>query len=233
VIKPLTARGNIELVEHDDSQYVLKTIDDSLGHDEIREWENELKTLLLLRDSPNIIDIEALVDIANPYFPDESRVVSGFLIEYASRGALSQILEDNREREFHVKIKWALNIAEGLRDMHVKGLIHGDIKPHNIVITSRNVAKLIDFGGKEFSKGYSAPEMLSIIVGNVPWPKTLDIYSFGILLRELLLGIPNESLIGISEYSPLNALISACVSENPNDRPQISEGITSIKKMIR
>ena len=181
VIKSLTASRNIKLVEHDDSQYVLKTID---RQDEIREWENELKTLLLLQDSLNIINIAALVEIANPYSPHESRVVSGFLIEYASSGSLYEKLDDNGGKgiEFGVKIKWALDITEGLRDMHAKGLVHADIKPRNVVITGTNVATLIDFAGKGYSKGYHAPEMFNIIDSDLPWPKTLDMYSFGVLL---------------------------------------------------
>ena len=229
VIKSLTAGRNIKLVEHDDSQYVLKTID---RQDEIREWENELKTLLLLQDSPNIIDITALLEIANPYSPDESRVVSGFLIEYASLGSLYEKLDDNGGKgiEFGVKIKWALDIAEGLRHMHAKGLVHGDIKPRNVVITGTNVAKLIDFAGKGYSKGYHAPEMFNIIDSDVPWPKTLDMYSFGILLRELF-PCTIEPPIEITEFPKLNNLISACLSENPDDRPHISDAITSIKQV--
>ena len=49
VIKSLTARRSIKLIEYDDSQYVLKTIDQ---FDEMREWENELKTLLHLQRFP-------------------------------------------------------------------------------------------------------------------------------------------------------------------------------------
>ena len=96
---------------------------------------------------------------------------------------------------------------------------------------STNVAKLIDFAGKGYSKGYHAPEMFTIIDGNISWPKTLDMYSFGVLLCELLFCIPNESLIGIEEYLTLKNLISACLSENPDDRPHISDAITSIKQI--
>jgi serine/threonine protein kinase len=228
VIKSLTARRNIKLVEYGDSQYVLKTID---RHDEMREWEHELKTLLVLRDSPNIIDIIALVDINNPYSPNDLRVVSGFLIEYASLGSLYERLEDIRGKdiEFGIRITWALEIAEGLGDMHARGLVHGDIKPRNVVITSTNVAKLIDFAGKGYTKGYHAPEMLPIIDNDVPWPKTLDIYSLGVLLRELLIDIHDNSWV--SELK-LKSLISACLLENPNDRPLISDIITEIKQML-
>jgi serine/threonine protein kinase len=138
------------------------------------------RTILLLQDSPNIINVTALVDIINPYSPNMSRVVYGFLMKYATSGSLDEKLRDNRivDIEINVRIKWALDITKGLLDMHANGLVHGDIKPKNVVITATNVAKLIDFSGNQYSKEYHAPEMLTVAANAMPWPKTLDIYSF-------------------------------------------------------
>jgi Protein kinase domain len=220
VLKSLTTRRTIKLVQHNNTHYVLKTIE---RYDELSEWEHELKALLVLRDSPNIIDIAAFVDIANPYCPNKPRVVSGFLIEYASSGSLFDILEGNgrNEIELRVRIKWALDVALGLHNMHTKGLVHGDIKPRNVVITSLNVAKLIDFAGKGYTRGYHAPEMLSIIDNDTPWPPTLDIYSLGILVNEIFHG---ESL--------LTCLISACLSQDPKSRPKLSQVISSMEELL-
>jgi hypothetical protein len=63
---------NVKLVSHDGSSYVLKTIE---RQDELNQWRTELKTLLLLRDSPHIINVIAIVDIPDPYSPNASRVV--------------------------------------------------------------------------------------------------------------------------------------------------------------
>ena len=71
--------------------------------------------------------------------------------------------------------------------------------------------------------------MLTIIDNDVSWPKTLDIYSFGVLLRELLIDIHDNSWV--SELR-LKSLISECLSENPTDRPLISDIITRIKQMV-
>lgn len=66
VIKPLTMTRSVKLVRHDDSYsyYVLKA---SERQDEIQEWQNELSTLLLLRDSPHIMDLITL----SPLFPNQ------------------------------------------------------------------------------------------------------------------------------------------------------------------
>jgi len=227
----LTTRRTVKLVQHNNTHYVLKTIE---RYDELSEWEHELKALLVLRDSPNIIDIAAFVDIANPYCLNKPRVVSGFLIEYASSGSLFDVLEGNgrNEIELRVRIKWALDVAQGLHNMHTKGLVHGDIKPRNVVITSLNVAKLIDFAGKGYTRGYHAPEMLSIIDNDAPWPPTLDIYSLGILVNEVLLGVPYRRSDSVSEESLLTCLISACLSQDPKGRPKLSQVISSMEELL-
>ena len=230
-IKYLTARRNVKLIEYRDSQYVIKTID---RKDEQGEWENELKTLLLLQDSPSIIRVEALVEITNPYSPSEPSVVSGFLMEYGSLGTLSDNLEGKggTRTEFGVKIKWAQEIAEGLRDMHLKGFVHGDLKPQNIVIVVANNAKLIDFAGKGYTEGYQAPEMDHIINARAPWPNSLDIYSFGVLLRELFYPSNNHAQ-ALPDCHLLKNLISACLSGTPNDRPPMSDIVLAIKRARR
>jgi serine/threonine protein kinase len=113
--------------------------------------------------------------------------VSGFLIEYGNQGSLYEKLQDNggSSISYQLKLQWALEIAEGLGDMHAKGLVHGDIKPQNVIITETNVAQLIsDFAGNGYSKRYHAPEINDIVAVGAPWPVAFDIYSFGVLLRE-------------------------------------------------
>ena len=86
------------------------------------------------------------------------------------------------------------NILEALHSM-TPPIIHRDIKPSNIIITSYNYAMLLDFNAaKQFSgqnesdtvligtPGYAAPEQYGFGSSS---PKT-DIYSLGIVLREML-----------------------------------------------
>ncbi|MFH0937747.1 MAG: protein kinase [Planctomycetota bacterium] len=98
------------------------------------------------------------------------------------------------------------DIARGLAAIHAAGYLHRDVKPGNIIISSKDgVAKLLDFGiaqymepllnNKERQKpehpwiagtpGYMAPE--SITPGIVPGP-AVDIYGLGVVLYELLAG---------------------------------------------
>jgi serine/threonine protein kinase len=231
VIKRLTP-GNIKLVTHGGSQYVLKTIE---RQDEIQHWKNELRTLLILRDSSHVIDLIALVDMSNPYSPIESRVVTGFLLEYGTQGSLYEKLQDNggSSIDYQLKLKWALEIVEGLKDMHAKGLVHGDIKPRNIIITETNAAKLIDFAGNGYSEPYHAPELHDVIARGLPWPTSFDIYSLGVLLQELISGNSDEGFTGNPVAESIDTLILSCLSTNPDDRPQISTLIPLIQSYLK
>jgi serine/threonine-protein kinase len=104
-------------------------------------------------------------------------------------------------------------IASGMNHSHQHGLIHGDLKPQNIVVSqSRNNkiprVKITDFGlsrmtylskgdtelidqqmtfGKLYTKAYAAPEQEGLLAG-IPVGKLSDIFSFGLIAIELVTG---------------------------------------------
>ena len=160
--------------------------------------------------------------------------MSDFLIEYATKGSLHDILQKNLERVVLCdKLRWALDIATGLREIHALDLDHGDIKPHIVLITTTNIAKLIDFAGNGFSKGYHAPEMHDVISRGLPWPISLDIYSLSVLLTELLIKKSTKYLAGELNYQKLCNLIMACLSKVASDRPSASQLVTTLGEMGR
>jgi len=103
----------------------------------------------------------------------------------------------------------AVGVARGLAYLHEKCrecIIHCDIKPENILLDEELGAKLADFGmaklvGHEFSRvlttmrgtmGYLAPEWLT----GAPVTAKADVYSFGLLLFELVSGRRNNGSSG-------------------------------------
>eukprot|EP00971_Amphidinium_carterae_P109864 2176400-Amphidinium_carterae.1 len=90
-----------------------------------------------------------------------------------------------------------LDVTKGLQHLHQNGIVHRDLKPENILMCDGMVAKLADFGwcaeikkdggGRNTFCGtmdYLSPEM----VNNQPHDHTVDVWSLGVLLFEMLVG---------------------------------------------
>lgn len=93
-----------------------------------------------------------------------------------------------------------LELADALYLVHSKGIIHGDIKPANIVFRSDDCPVLTDFGISRrtevsdshnskhdnilASPSYASPEMMQ----GQPFDQKVDIYSLGVMLYEMLVG---------------------------------------------
>ena len=94
-------------------------------------------------------------------------------------------------------------VAQALHHLHHRGVLHGDIKPLNVVRTSTQVYKLIDLdaaarigqdkAGRKYSSAYVPPEGMRAIMGLADFPvahPSWDVFSFGALLFELLTSTP-------------------------------------------
>ena len=92
----------------------------------------------------------------------------------------------------------AAQVARGLAEAHARNIVHRDIKPSNIILTNRNVAKIVDFGLARIlsatsgpastttsgTAGYMSPEQM---LGK-PVDQRTDIWSLGVVLAEMLTG---------------------------------------------
>lgn len=142
-------------------------------------------------------------------------------------------------------------VAAGLAHAHERGVIHRDVKPHNILLDENGQPKLTDFGIARAldatqatrtgmyvgTARYSSPEQLQ---GKEVTPKS-DVYSLGATLYESVTGDPPFSGTPIEiasqhvsktptppgEISPvdgdLEALIVACLAKDPADRPAATQ----------
>ena len=119
------------------------------------------------------------------------------VMELVSGRDFSQKLESEGRLDERTVLKMALDVADGLSALNREGLIHGDIKPGNIVLDREGHAKLVDFGlsgmKRQDSKGhlvgtpnYIAPELLR---GAADTHRS-DLYSLGATLYHLLVGHP-------------------------------------------
>ncbi len=117
------------------------------------------------------------------------------VMELVTGQDFSQKLEREGRIEERVALRMALDVADGLSALHREGLVHGDIKPGNIVLDRDGNAKLVDFGLSGMTRldssgalvgtpNYIAPELLR---GAADTHRS-DLFSLGATLYHLLSG---------------------------------------------
>ncbi|KAF7828462.1 G-type lectin S-receptor-like serine/threonine-protein kinase LECRK3 [Senna tora] len=119
--------------------------------------------------------------------------------EFMSNGTLAQILFGQPKPIWNLRVRFALGIARGLLYLHEEcdtPIIHCDIKHQNILIDQHFMPKISDFGLAKLllwdqsrtntmirgTRGYVAPEWFK----NVPVTTKVDVYSFGVMLLEII-----------------------------------------------
>ncbi|CAL5355866.1 unnamed protein product [Camellia sinensis] len=119
--------------------------------------------------------------------------------EFMSNGSLANFLFGLPRPDWYQRTQMALGIARGLVYLHEDcnaPIIHCDIKPENILIDQNFTARISDFGlakslllnqtrthtGIRGTRGYVAPEWFK----NVPVTVKVDVYSFGVMLLEII-----------------------------------------------
>lgn len=158
-----------------------------------------------------------------------------------------------------IALDFAIQIAEGLRYSHKKGIVHRDIKPGNIIVTPENQLKIVDFGLALFvdrplpndakkimgTMGYMAPEQRQ----GGPTDFRTDIWSLGVILHEMLLGtrpeVARNSFIAGAQKtqgytfpfkslntSKLGAILTRALQPDPNDRyDSVSDFLADLRKV--
>jgi serine/threonine-protein kinase len=142
-------------------------------------------------------------------------------------------------------------VCDALRVTHSKGIIHRDIKPDNILISSSKVAKITDFGIVHVEEATFTPTGALIGTPRYMSPEQVqgaridgraDLYSMGIILYEWLTGTPpfvtgdvayqqvNVTPAAVSDLNtevpaPMNNLIMKCLEKNPAGRFQTARDL--------
>lgn len=172
-------------------------------------------------------------------------------MEYAERGNLFNFIRKNKNLSENQKVTIFEKVCLAIEYIHSQNIIHRDIKPENILINDDFEIKVCDFGwavalnANEIRNTfcgtyeYMAPE----IYKNKSYDNKVDIWSLGILMYELLHGYSPFKGKAMKEiYSNIikqrikfedwvchdaRVLINEILSQNPKDRPTISEILKS------
>jgi len=183
--------GRVYLVSHNDTKqlFALKVIDK-------RKLMVSYGKLDIIYNEINIHSKLSHENIIKLYNVHEDKENINIIMEYAENGNLFELIskEKNGLKE-SVAFSYFIQVVNAVYYLHNNNIIHRDIKPENILIGKDNKVKLCDFGwAKELTLEnrstfcgtveYMAPE----IVGSENYDYSVDIWSLGILLYELLYG---------------------------------------------
>lgn len=156
----------------------------------------EAKILAKLQNTPNIVSVQN-------YFKENNTAY--FVMEYIDGMSLKDYLADQGGKILYVQALAILEpIMEALVQVHALNLLHRDISPDNIYITSRGESRLLDFGAARFAlgdgksvsvilkHGYAPEEQYSSHGNQGPWT---DVYAMGATFYRCITGmLPPDSV---------------------------------------
>jgi len=201
-------------------EVAIKVMQKRLGEDPafIENFQREAQAAAKL-NHPNIAQIYSFGQaLGQPYI----------VMELISGGSLDRMMAEQGPLNPAVVFHVGLQIAEGLREAAEAGLVHGDVKPENILFDNDKNAKLLDFGLAAMNKAptaeiwgtpfYIPPEK----VKKQPTDFRSDIYSLGATLYHAIAGVPPfdgtdiSAVVKarfISDPTPLRSLRGSIVPE--------------------
>ncbi len=200
-------------------------------------------------------------NIVNIYDVGSEAGIHYIVMEYVEGVTLKTYIEKKGRLTYKEAVSIAIQVGRGMEAAHAKHIIHRDIKPQNILISTEGKAKVTDFG---IARAVSNNTISADVMGSVHYASPeqarngfvdgkSDIYSLGIVMYEMVTGrVPfdgettvaiaiqhlQEEMVAPSAYAPdlpvsLEKIILKCTQKSPDRRyDNISDLLIDLKKVL-
>src|SRR6266550_460554 len=184
--------ANVYLAEDEvlGRRVAIKILNDRHAGDDqfVERFRREAKNAASL-SHPNIVSIYDRGEAEGTYY---------IAMEYLDGRSLKELIVARGPAPVNVAIDYARQILGAIRFAHRHGIVHRDIKPHNVLVDAEGRLKVTDFGIAR--AGVSQMTEAGSIIGTAqylspeqakgaPVDQTSDLYSVGVVLYELLTGV--------------------------------------------
>jgi serine/threonine-protein kinase len=193
IVRKLGSGGMADVYLAEDQELgrrvAIKILNNRYANDDqfIERFRREAKNAAAL-NHPNIVSIYDRGEAADTYY---------IAMEYLDGRTLKELVVGRGPAPVNVAVEYARQVLSGLRFAHRHGIVHRDIKPHNVLVDREGRVKVTDFGIAR--AGTSQMTEAGSIVGTAQYlspeqargtevDQRSDLYSLGVVLYELLTG---------------------------------------------
>ena len=193
------AFGTVLLMKDEvvDEQLILKFLNPNVSSDEemMKRFVHELRYSRKITHR-NVIRIYDFLYLQGAY---------AISMEYFPSHTLSGEIPDNKPMALTKALKYSKDMTTGMTIAHQAGVIHRDLKPANILVNSEGLLKIVDFGvAAAASSGDTQLTKTGYVIGSPKYmapeqilgkkvDETADVYSIGVIMYEMVTGIPPYS----------------------------------------
>ena len=211
-------------------------------------FRTEVQKEEFIREAETWVNLDLHPNIVTCYYVRTMDEVPRVFAEYVDGGSLKDWIEDGKLKDIKTKLDVAIQFAWGLAEAHKKGLVHQDIKPGNVMMTTDGIAKVTDFGlARAITAGaradvehagkltieYASPEQS--VGQNLSYPT--DVWSWATTVFEMVIGhriwrvgpdagkVIEEYIASNGETIPqgLGHLLRKCFQVESSARPNMEE----------
>jgi len=200
-------------------------------------------------------------NIVNIYDVGSENGLHYIVMEYVEGITLKTYIEKKGQLSFKEAVSIAIQVGRGIEAAHNKNIVHRDIKPQNIMISTEGKVKVTDFG---IARAATSNTISSDVMGSVHYSSPeqarngfvdgkSDIYSLGIVMYEMVTGrVPfdgdttvavaiqhlQEEIVPPSVYAPnlpisMEKIILKCTQKNPDRRyASMTALLTDLRKAL-